>query len=427
MRLATPLKLAALQAYRLGILVAIAFLIREHHVRLRIEGDAPITADEVRALLPKAALLEADDSPKMGLRVLDDTGAEIGYVVRTAPITDKIIGYRGPTDTLVAFDRDLKVVGVKVRGSHDTREHVGNVKDDPYFLKTWDGMPWDKVATLDLQKAGIEGVSGATLTSMAVAEGISYRLKRTNEELAKAPPPMRIRAPDVGLTIVLALALVQAFTHVHGRRWIRRVFQIAVIVYVGFLNGDLLAQSLFAGWAEGGIPWRIAPGLVLLAAAALVVPLSTRKPLYCLHICPHGAAQELLGRIAPKKWRIKLRRDFAAGVGWLPPLLLVLVLLVTMLVLPFDLAGIEPFDAYVIRTAGWATIAVAVAGLIASLFVPMAYCRYGCPTGALLEFVRTHGRSDRFGKRDVAAALMVALAAVLSWQYHNVHAWLTSM
>ncbi len=418
-------KTVALQLYRAGILVAIAFLVREHHLRLRIAGDAPIQLEEVRALLPKTAALLADDSPKMGLRVFDDGGREIGYVVRTAPFTDKIIGYQGPSDTLVVFDADFKVAGVRVRGSRDTREHAGKVVGDPYFLKTWDGMGWDKVAGLiDLEKAGIEGVSGATLTSMAVAEAITKRLRLADEALAKTRPPMRLHARDFGLIIVIVLALVQAFTHTRGRLWIRRGFQVVVIVYVGFIDGRLLAQSLVAGWAANGLPWHLAPGLVLLAAAALAVPWTTRKPLYCQHICPHGAAQELLGRVRRKK--LAVPRSLAAGLRWLPGLLIGVVVVVTMTGLPFDLAGIEPFDAYLIRTAGWATVAVAVIGLAASLFVPMAYCRYGCPTGALLEFIRSHGSSDRFGARDVAAALLLTLVVLLRWQYGHVHDWITA-
>jgi hypothetical protein len=54
----------------------------------------------------------------------------------------------------------------------------------------------------------------------------------------------------------------------------------------------------------------------------------------------------------------------------------------------------------------------------------MAYCHYGCPTGALLEFIRGHGRADRFGRRDIAALLLLALAIILSWKYHAIHAWM---
>ena len=97
-----------------------------------------------------------------------------------------------------------------------------------------------------------------------------------------------------------------------------------------------------------------------------------------------------------------------------------------ILVLPIDLAHIEPFDAYVLRSAGIATIAIAVIGLIASLFVPMAYCHYGCPTGALLNFIRSHGRIDGFGRREVAAGLLLAFAILLSWKYHAIHAWMVA-
>jgi NosR/NirI family nitrous oxide reductase transcriptional regulator len=345
-------------------------------------------------------------------------------VVRTSPHTDAIIGYRGWTDTLIAFDDSLKVVGVRIRSSQDTREHVGDVKGDPYFMKTWNGKPWEEVARKTPQQAGIEGVSGASMTSMAVAEAIQRRLEVADSAL-RIVPAYRFGAHDVGLVAIVIAGVFMAFAKIHGRQWLRWGFQALVIVYVGFVTGDLLSQSIIAGWTANGAPWRTAPGLVLLLAAALAVPWTTRKPLYCMHLCPHGAAQELLSHLAPKRWRVALPKDFAKGLRWLPPLLLALVVIVTILVLPIDLAGIEPFDAYLIHAAGWATISIAVAGLVASLFVPMAYCHFGCPTGALLNFIRARGSADHFGRRDIAAAALVALAAALSWKYQAIHFLLT--
>ncbi|MEJ6524143.1 MAG: hypothetical protein QNL65_08200, partial [Opitutales bacterium] len=48
-------------------------------------------------------------------------------------------------------------------------------------------------------------------------------------------------------------------------------------------------------------------------------------------------------------------------------------------------AILEPFDGYVWEVAGVVTIAIALISLHTSAFVPMAYCRYGCPTGAMLK------------------------------------------
>ncbi len=416
---------AALQLYRLAMLVVIAWIIRDHHLRLRLGGLAPVTVEEVRVIYPTAARLDADAGERSGWFVKDAHGADLGYVLRTAPVSDSIIGYRGWTDTLVAFDPALRVLGVRIRSSQDTRDHVQDVRDDRYFMKLWNGKSWDEIARITPEQAGIEGVSGASMTSMAMAEGIMRRLRAADAALSIQPTPLRFASRDIGLIVVIGIALVLAFHGVQGSPWLRRGFQISVIVYVGIINGDLLAQSLIVGWTQSGaVPWRTAPGLVLLLAAALAIPWAARKPVYCHHICPHGAAQMLLNRVAPKRWRINLPADFARGLRWLPALLLGTVVIISMLVLPIDLAHLEPFDAYVIRTAGWATIAIAVAGLVASLFVPMAYCHYGCPTGALLEFVRGHGSTDRFGRRDITALLLVALSAVLSWKYAALHAWI---
>ena len=178
------------------------------------------------------------------------------------------------------------------------------------------------------------------------------------------------------------------------------------------------------GWAQNGVAH--APGLVLLLAAALVIPWATGKPLYCQHICPHGHAQEWLSRIVPSRWKLRVPKRVAAGLRWLPPLTIGCVFILAILALPADLASVEPFDAYLIKAAGWATLAIAVIGLVASLFVPMAYCRFGCPTGAVLEFVRRRGVQDQFGRREVVALLLVGLAAVLSWRGAAIRAWLES-
>lgn len=416
-------KVVALQLYRFAMLALIVWLVRDHHLRQRVEGDKPLAVGEITSTFTNAAALVLDHSEREGWFVEDAAGHQLGYVARTLPECHHIIGYCGVTDLLVLFDPSLKVLGIKVRSTEDTRTHMHDIVTDRKFPKKWNGLTWDEVAGMDLKKAGIEGVSGATMTSMAMAQSIVHRLKTANER-ALHFEPLRFGARDWALVGALLVGGLFTFTRAHeGRRWLRRGFQLVLMGWIGFVNGDLLAQSLLAGWAKSGVPWQLAPGLVLLAAAALLVPWATKKPLYCQQLCPHGAAQEWLGRTGLKN-KLRVPAKLGAGLQWLPGLSLVFVLLVVMLQAPFDLAGLEPFDAWVIRSAGWATIAVAVVGLVASLFIPQAYCRYGCPTGALLEFVRSHGRNDRFGRRDIAAALLVALAFVIRWQFPAIQSWL---
>ena len=70
---------------------------------------------------------------------------------------------------------------------------------------------------------------------------------------------------------------------------------------------------------------------------------------------PHGAAQALLAEWLPwKGWQPP-----PAAAKWLArlgPALLGFGVLAAMARLPVDLASIEPFDAYLLDAAGWATL-----------------------------------------------------------------------
>lgn len=416
------MKRLALQFYRFAVLAGIAWLIRDVAVRQRIQGDSPVTAAEITSLLPGAATLRPDDSARDGLFVLDREGRELGYVVRTQPACRDIIGYAGTTDALVVLDRDWKILGLKIHSSEETESYIKDITLDRRFLKKWNGLTWDAAAALDLKAAGIEGVSGSTMTSMAIAQSVKARLQLSRDQLAERVP-LRLAWRDYALLAVIAAAGLMAFGPPAVRHRWKRPYQFVLIVYVGLIAGDLLAQKLLVGWTRSGIPWTTAPGLVLLAAAALLVPLATGKPLYCHHVCPHGAAQELLSHYRPARFQITLSASVIRGLEYLPFALVFFTLAVALLALPFDLAGLEPFAAYVIRSAGVATLAVAAVGLIASFFVPQAYCRFGCPTGALLNFVRARGPTDRFSRRDYAALALVALAVALHAHHLTVLRW----
>jgi polyferredoxin len=171
-------------------------------------------------------------------------------------------------------------------------------------------------------------------------------------------------------------------------------------------------MAMFVGWAHSGIPWHNAAGLVALTAAAVAMPIARGQNGYCSHLCPHGAAQQLL----PRRWRLKkLPPWIGRTLRLLRPALIAWVLLVTLCNWPFNLVNIEPFDAYSWRAAAWPTVVVAIVGLVASLFVPMAYCHYGCPTGALIEYLRRHRRSSRITRADLFVIGCLIVAIALLW------------
>jgi len=375
-----------------------------------------ITLEETKKLEPRAAQLRESKAHPGSQEVLDDKGAVIALAVRTAPAADGTVGYKGPSDTFMLMDASGKTLrGIALRRSYDTEQYVGYVTGDAAFLKTFDGMTTEKIAHIDFNAAGVEGVSGATQTSYGIAEGVRVRAESLlHEDEAQRGwwQQIRWRWRDTGHVAILLAAFVMAFTPLRGRAWCRHLHHALLVIYGGFIAGEMLSQGLLAGWATHGTPWKNAQGLVLLAAVALLGPVFTSKQLYCHHICPHGALQQLLARRLRWQWSPSKAADKL--LSKLPFVLLAFVLFSVALALPVNLNALEPFDAYLFRVAGRASIVIAIAGLLWSLFTPLAYCRYGCPTGALFKLLRFTGDGDRFGARDWIAALCVAFVLLLA-------------
>lgn len=363
---------------------------------------------DVRKLFKAARKIEANN-PRAGWnKALDADGKHLGYVVRTSPYSDNARGYQGPTESLVAVAADGKtVIDVLIRKSYDTEEYVERVRPSDEFRDSLKGHTIDEWARLDFAKEGIEGVSGATQTSFAVADGVRRRFAA---DTAVVKPKEQPRNLQPGLLAVIAGGMAMAFTSLKTNRRVRTVWQAILIGAFAFWIGDLLSIALFVGWSRHGLPWRTAPAVVLLAAVALIVPWVSRRQVYCQQLCPHGAAQTWLGQF--KKLHLRLPSHWQKRFAIFPAILLALSILLGTFAVGFDLAQLEPFDAWVLKSAAVVSAVIAVVGLLASLFVPLAFCRYGCPTGELLRLVKSGGGHDKVQRRDLIAAALVGCVAI---------------
>lgn len=369
-----------------------------------------VTLNEVQAFFPRAAEFREDSVRPAWFMVLDTAGKRLGYVVRTAPASDNVRGYKGPTESLVAVASDQQtILGVRLRKSFDTADYVDRVRDDVEFLALLARHRVEDWPTINFRDAGIEGVSGATQTSFAVAEGLRRRF-RADESISSAVPGSIVSTRNICVAIIAIGGLVVSVSRLRSSRRFLTLWHIIAVAILGVGFGDLLSLATVVGWGRHGIPFRASRGVVLLAVVALMTPWSTRRNVYCQHICPHGIAQGWLGRFrkchvaVPERWRVWL--------GRFPSVLLVIGFVIAIVIPSFDLTILEPFDAWVLKGAAVVSAVIAVAGLAMSIVVPQAYCRFGCPTGALLKFVRSGGRHDRFGLRDAVAGLLLVSVAV---------------
>ena len=382
-----------LEGYAGSTLTALAI---EESIQKRLSGNyaslrfpTPLKLEEIKSIgFPEARGFEPN-TPRLGWNLVRGPGnAHLGFVVRTSPSGDEVNGYAGPTDTLIALASDgLTLRQVVIRETYDTTDYVDRVRTDAEYLKLltkWTAREW---ATLDFGQARLEGVAGATLTSYAMAEGIKRRFADDTRQSGAEARRREEGARGLALWCFLLGGLVMTFSPLHGRPALRLTWQLLLVGGLGLWLGQLLSLALFAGWARHGLGWSQAPGLVALGAVALVVPWVARRQPYCHHLCPHGAAQELLGRF--RGLHISVPTRWHARLAALPFLLLAVVFLAALVWPGMNLGRWEPFDAWALGAATLIPLTLAAVGLVAALFVPQGFCKYACPTGALLKLVRT--------------------------------------
>ncbi len=402
-----------------SLAVAESIAARLGGVRTSLRFPEPLSVESARVLFPQAEQVVPHPQWAGYWTVRDASGQSIGFVLRTTPAADNHIGYQGPTDAHIGLDAQGGIVGLEIGRSYDNEPYVDYVREEASFLRLFNGRTLAELAALDASAPGVEGVSGATMTSQAVAEGVVLAAQAHQRSMQAAAQAAAQRSQshllsmrDVGTILITLLGVVIGLTSLRGRRFVRIGFQLAVIGYLGFVNGDMVSQALLVGWAQNGVPWRTVLGPVVLSIAAFVVPMTTKHNVYCTQLCPHGALQQLVRNRLPWQWHVP--RPVRRVLTCVPGLLLLWVVIVALGAWSFSLVNLEPFDAYLYPIAGWATLTIALIGLVASLFVPMAYCRYGCPTGALLNYVRRQGH-PRLSGRDALAVLCLCIAAGLWW------------
>ncbi len=393
-------------------------------VLARLGGSRPsltfpesLKLDDVADWFPDAA--SVDDNTGI---VRDRDGQTIGHVLRTGPLSDDVIGYQGPTELLLQRSPEGTLIAFKIRHSFDNEPYVGYVRQERGFWALFKNMTMEQLAEFSPQQAGVEGVSGATMTSQAIADTLVDAALAARERAAHSDgeptsgltsfrlTSLRFTAADLGtIAILVLLAVCSRFRWFH-HRLLRRCWLASVVIVIGVWSGNLMSMAIVAGWSAEGIAWRLAPALAAVVALALLAPPLTKHNPYCSHLCPHGAIQQWILPKPNSKRRTRLPVRLARVLRFVPGVTLVAAYLSLVVTPSIDLSSWEPFHAYLLSVAGWGSIIFALATLLVSARVPMAYCRFGCPTGRLLDHLRRTAVSDRIQAADAVAVGLLIFA-----------------
>ena len=321
------------------------------------------------------------------------------FVVSTKPLAKDVQGYGGPVPLKIHI-KDGRVAAVEAEPNAESPDFFNRAKE---LLNHWQNKSVDEALAEE-----VDAVSGATFSSRAIIanmqRGLAYAKQRgqLGEEgsvgaLETSAPPIvggedgsvdalgTSAPPIVALIVVLLGAVVPLF---YNNRRLHLV-QLAVnVVVLGLWTGTFVSYTLFMRIFAGGVSLSAigafaAPLLMLIVA--LIYPLAGRSGHYCANICPFGSAQELAGKLSRRKLRITPRvlkllsvlRNLLWGV-------LMALLLTGTCTAWIDY---ELFTAFLYSSASVWVIVLAALFLVLSVWVPRPYCRFVCPTGALVKSV----------------------------------------
>ena len=333
------------------------------------------------------------------------------FVVNTKPLAKDVQGYGGPVPLKIHI-KDGRVAAVEVEPNAESPDFFNRAKT---LLSHWQNKSVDEALAEE-----VDAVSGATFSSKAIIANMQRGLAYAKQHgqwgedgsvgalgtsappivggsagaLETSAPPIVSNSvgaletsapPIVALVVVLLGAVVPLF---YNNRRLHLV-QLAVnVVVLGLWTGTFVSYTLFLRIFSGGVSLSAigafaAPLLMLIVA--LIYPLAGRSGHYCANICPFGSAQELAGKLSRRKLRITPRvlkllsvlRNLLWGV-------LMALLLTGTCTAWIDY---ELFTAFLYSSASVWVMVLAALFLVLSVWVPRPYCRFVCPTGALVKSV----------------------------------------
>ncbi len=330
--------------------------------------DGRIAGEEVAERFNKEAKEEVSEP----IERIESNGTR---VINSSSIAKDVIGFGGrtPVDVYVKDDKIEKVVFLK---NAETPSFFDQVVRSGLADK-WNGLTLAEAATKK-----IDGVTGATYTSEALIENVQLTAQYVANVASEAKNPFAgITLKDIAGILVLLMGVV--LTLIHNKNKILMDIQLVLnVVVLGFWCGSFLSLTTLTSWMANGINLSMSIVAFAMLLIVIVMPFMNRKGSYCHIHCPMGAAQELLGRLPIP--RIKIKPSLAKFLNNLRYYILITLLFIMWLGVGFDLMNYEIFSAFIFESASNVVLTMAGIFLILSLFIQRPYCRFICPTGALI-------------------------------------------
>lgn len=394
-----------------------------------------VTLEDVQRVFSQAQTITPLNGKVTAYSVRSERG-QLGYAFTTLDIAP-ISAYSGkPINTIVGLGEDGRIKAVEILHHEEPILVIGISDSD---LAAFVGQFVGKKTTDRIRVGahgregyvGIDGISGATITTMVLTSAVNKAVHQVSEAYgiprSSAPsmagmepesaevvfmgePAWRLMWEDkTAELVVVFLALLLLLAVLFFQDWLvehtvlfhrlRVVYLLFTVFFIGFYcSAQLSVINLLAFFhsLSGGFSWDtllIEPVVFVLWAFVAISILLWGRGVYCGWLCPFGAAQDLVSKLANtlgfEGYRLpQMVHERLWAIKYLILIALVGLSLDSM-VNAARLAEVEPFKtAFILHFMREPLFVVyAVALLAISAVNSKFYCKYLCPLGAGLSFV----------------------------------------
>ena len=306
------------------------------------------------------------------------------FVFSTSMLAGDVYGYGGPITLAVSVSRDGTLENYRIIDSNETPAYLE-------LLYSWNNTLLNRNLASAQPFDGVDGVSGATLTSEAVMKilkraGGQFASQVLGIEVATPAPFSRSSLCDrdfVCLAILVAAAVALRF---RPHRWTRRVFLLVAMIAAGLcLNLQYSMQHVMTLLSLNLPQMRLSGPFFMVVLVPLLTLLVGN--VYCGYVCPFGALQELVGDLRPKRLATEPSKNvwrYGRAVKYGLLLLFVAVFSYTR---EYTVLSADPLITLFSVVRENAIVCLAGAALFLSLFYHRFWCRNLCPVGAFLSLL----------------------------------------
>ncbi len=338
-----------------------------------IQRDGRVAGVDVTTIFQREKIDEKADEP------IETTLADGTHVINSTILGKDFIGFGGPTPIKLYVKDDI-IQKVEVEPNSETPSFFEKIEKSGLLDR------WNALSLTDAAALSVDGVSGATYSSMAIIGNVESAINYAVDVEQESDNILsNINVKDIiGLLVVLLGVVITLFKS-KDKRLVTLQLVLNVVV-LGFWCGSFMSLTTFTTWIANGVNLSLSLVTFTMLCVVIIMPLLGKKGSYCHLHCPMGSAQELIGRVPLTK--IKIKPSVTKVLNNLRYYILAALLFMMWLGVGFDLMNYEVFSAFIFSSASTVVLIMAAIFLILSLFIHKPYCRFVCPTGALITITQ---------------------------------------